>query len=196
MPRVSREQTEQNRTLIEAASMRLLKERGINGVSVADIMTEAGMTHGGFYGHFDSKDELVAHACEQAFERSNTMWQSFLDEGGTEDQLVASLAKDYLAPRQRDDPGSGCPIVAFASDVSREGADKPVRKTYTTGIRGLVDILASFGQARRSKKAQSKALARMAMLVGAVAISRATAGDPMSDDILEAALKHVSLRAD
>ena len=76
MPRVSREQTDKNRLLIEAASARLFKEHGFDGVSVADIMASAGLTHGGFYGHFESKDELAALACAKAFEESAARWRS------------------------------------------------------------------------------------------------------------------------
>ena len=78
MPRVSKEQTDRNRLLIEAASARLFKERGLNGVSVTDIMASAGLTHGGFYGHFESKDELAAVACERAFGESVVRWRALV----------------------------------------------------------------------------------------------------------------------
>ena len=80
MPRVSREQTDINRLAIEDASSRLFREQGIKAVSVADLMAAAGLTHGGFYGHFESKDALAAVACAKAFEQSAGRWEKRLDD--------------------------------------------------------------------------------------------------------------------
>ncbi len=144
MPRVSREQTDKNRLLIEAASARLFKERGINGVSVADIMASAGLTHGGFYGHFESKDELAAIACAQAFDESTERWRSLTQGGADEQARVDALAKHYLSASQRDDPGFGCTAAGLAVDVGREAGDKPIRGAYTHGIKTMLDIVTSF----------------------------------------------------
>jgi TetR/AcrR family transcriptional repressor of nem operon len=187
MPRVSREQTDKNRLLIEAASARLFREHGLNGVSVADIMASAGLTHGGFYGHFESKDELAALACAQAFGESAARWKSFIEDGTDEQALVDALAKHYLSARQRDEPGFGCPAVGLAIDVSREAAAKPIHSVYTRGIKTMIDILVSFSRTRQSKKVRQRALARLSMLVGAVTLARAVRGDPLSDEILVAA---------
>jgi TetR/AcrR family transcriptional repressor of nem operon len=187
MPRVSREQTDKNRLLIEAASARLFREHGLNGVSVADIMASAGLTHGGFYGHFESKDELAALACAQAFGESAARWKSFIEDGADEQALVDALAKHYLSARQRDEPGFGCPAVGLAIDVSREAAVKPIHSVYTRGIKTMIDILVSFSRTRQSKKVRQRALARLSMLVGAVTLARAVRGDPLSDEILVAA---------
>src|ERR1700754_4029738 len=128
MPRVSREQADKNRAVIEAASARLFKERGLNGVSVADVMASAGLTHGGFYGHFESKDELAAIACAQAFEESVTRWRALTQDtqGAGEQALVDALAKHYLSPTQRAQPGLSCAAAGLAVDVGREAADKPI----------------------------------------------------------------------
>jgi TetR/AcrR family transcriptional repressor of nem operon len=184
MPRVSREQTDKNRLLIEAASARLFKERGLNGVSVADIMASAGLTHGGFYGHFESKDELAAVACAHAFELSTTRWRALVDEGADEQTLVDALAKHYLSARQRDDPGFGCAAAGLAVDVGRESEEKPIRSVYTRGIMSMIDFLSSFSRTRQSKKARQRAIARLSMLVGALTLARAVRDDPLSDEIL------------
>jgi TetR/AcrR family transcriptional repressor of nem operon len=193
MPRVSREQTDKNRLAIEAASVRLFKEHGINGVSVSDIMASAGLTHGGFYGHFESKDELAAIACTQSFEQSVTRWQSFARDDLDEAGRVAALADHYLSELQRDEPGLGCPITGLAADAGREPDDKPVRKSYATGLKSLIDVLMSFSRARQSKAVRERALVRMSTLVGALTLARAVRGDPLSDEILAAARD--SLRA-
>jgi len=187
MPRVSREQTDKNRVLIEAASVRLFKEHGFNGVSVADIMASAGLTHGGVYGHLASKDELVAIACAKAFEESIGRWKSFVKEGATEQALLDALAKHYLSAQMRDAPGFGCPANSLAADVGREDAVKPVRSVYTRGIKGLADVLMSFSRARQTKKIRQRALAHLSMLIGAVTLARAVRDDPLSDEILASA---------
>ncbi|MFC0397699.1 TetR/AcrR family transcriptional regulator [Paraburkholderia rhizosphaerae] len=187
MPRVSREQADKNRAVIEAASARLFKEHGLNGVSVADIMATAGLTHGGFYGHFESKDELAAIACAQAFDESVTRWRSLIKDSADERSLVDALAKHYLSPTQRDRPGLSCAAAGFAVDVSREAADKPIRGTYLRGIRSMIDVLMSFSSARRSKKVRQRAIARLSMLIGAMTLARAVSDDPLSDEILASA---------
>jgi TetR/AcrR family transcriptional repressor of nem operon len=191
MPRVSREQTDKNRQLIEAASVHLFKERGLNGVSVADIMANAGLTHGGFYGHFESKDELAAIACERAFGESAARWKA-LFKGDTDEQaFVDALAKHYLSTTQRDQPGNGCPAIGLAADVSREDPTKPVRGVYARGVKSMLGVLTSFAGPRPSKKASQRAIARLSMLVGAVTLARAMRGDPLSDEILAAAREYL-----
>ncbi|CAB3762217.1 TetR family transcriptional regulator [Paraburkholderia humisilvae] len=187
MPRVSREQADKNRAVIEAASARLFKEHGLNGVSVVDIMATAGLTHGGFYGHFESKDELAAIACAQAFEESVTRWRALTRDGADEQSLIDALAKHYLNPAQRDRPGLSCAAAGFAVDVGREAADKPIRGAYLRGIRSMIDVLMSFSSARRSRKVRQRAIARLSMLIGALTLARAVRDDPLSDEILASA---------
>ncbi|HEY3600009.1 MAG TPA: TetR/AcrR family transcriptional regulator [Paraburkholderia sp.] len=185
MPRVSREQTDKNRLLIEAESVRLFKERGLNGVSVADIMASAGLTHGGFYGHFESKDELAAIACAQAFEESTARWHSLIKDGADEQAHVDALAKHYLSRRQRDDPSVSCAAAGLAVDVGREAGDKPIRRIYTRGVKAMIDTIMSFSHSRQSKKVRQRAIARLSMLVGALTLARAVRDDPLSDEILK-----------
>jgi TetR/AcrR family transcriptional repressor of nem operon len=194
MPRVSREQTDRNRLAIEAASAQLFKQHGFNGVSVSDIMASAGLTHGGFYGHFESKDELAAIACTQAFEQSVARWQALNAGQLDEAALIGALADHYLNARQCDEPGLSCPATALATDVARESETKPVRKIYTNGVKALIGVIASFSKTRQTKAARQRTLTRMATLVGALTLARAVRGDPLSDEILTAAREQ--LRAD
>lgn len=186
MPRVSREQTHKNRAAIEEVSARLFREQGLNGVSVPQLMAAAGLTHGAFYGHFESKDELAAIACEQAFDQSAKRRVKRTE--GKQDRKTAlkALTDNYLSARHRDDAGHGCPAVAFAGDVARESDDKPVRTAYLAGVKRMADGLASLSDAESTSARRKQSLIQMASMVGALTLARATKGDPISDEILAA----------
>ena len=141
MPRVSKAEAEKNRAIIEQVSSRLFREQGFHGISVADLMGAAGLTHGGFYGHFESKDALAAIACTRAFEESEGRWRKRVGEAPDHAAALASLIDGYLSARNRNNAGTGCPVPALASDVARESDDKPVRAAFHEGLEGLVDIL-------------------------------------------------------
>jgi TetR/AcrR family transcriptional repressor of nem operon len=188
MPRVSREQAEKNHELIEEVSARLFKERGFSGVSVADLMATAGLTHGGFYGHFASKDELAAAACARSFGQTTLRWQQKAQEPCAEGEKGARLAKffdDYLSSANVNK--SSCPAVSFSSDVAREPDDKPVRRTYAVGLEGMAGALEQMSPAREPGLKRQQALAQLSTLIGAMTLARATRGDPLSDEILLAA---------
>jgi len=187
MARVSREQAEKNRETIEQVSSRLFRERGLNGVSVADLMADAGLTHGGFYGHFSSKDALAAQACRRAFEEASRRWTRRIGRAGGERQaMLANIVEPYLTPAHRNHPGDGCAAAALAGDVAREPADKPVRQAYIQGIKTLADLLMQAAPQDDAGEKRDTALAQMATMAGAIMLSRATAGDPLSDEILAA----------
>jgi TetR/AcrR family transcriptional repressor of nem operon len=186
MPRVSREQTDKNRIAIEEASSRLFREQGLHQVSVAELMGAAGLTHGGFYGHFESKDALAAAACATGCAQSERRWQRRLAESGSLQEAHAGLVEHYLGPRHRDHPGQGCTVSALAADVAREGPEKPVHAVYLEGARALLARLYQVGEASEEGARRQAALVEMATLVGALTLARATAGDPLSEDILDA----------
>lgn len=188
MPRVSRAQTEQNREQILDVAARLFRERGFEGVSVADLMAEAGLTHGGFYGHFASKEALAAQACTRAIEQSSARWDKIAQDQPDPEKALREIIESYLSERHRDQAGLGCPGAALAADVGREPNAPEVRAAYAAGVRRRVDTLCALGPRTGSKKARRKqALATCATLVGAVLLARATKGDPISEEILEAA---------
>jgi TetR/AcrR family transcriptional repressor of nem operon len=186
MPRVSREQTDKNRTAIEEASSRLFREQGLNQVSVAELMGAAGLTHGGFYGHFESKDALAATACATGIAQSAKRWQRVLSDSGSLPNAHASLVEHYLGARHRDHPGQGCTVAALAADVAREAPAKPVHAAYLEGVRALLARLYQVNQESEEGARRQAALVEMATLVGAVTLARATVGDPLSEDILDA----------
>jgi TetR/AcrR family transcriptional repressor of nem operon len=186
MPRVSRAQTDKNRAAIELVAARLLLEQGIDGVSVAKLMGAAGLTHGGFYGHFDSKESLTAIACGKAFEQSEKRRKEKIDGAATPRAALSEITDTYLRSEHRDQPGNGCPVSALASDIAREAADKPVRVVYLNGVKQMLASLTKLSADVGSTDAEQSALQRMVMLVGALTLARATAGDPVSDAFLDA----------
>jgi TetR/AcrR family transcriptional repressor of nem operon len=187
MPRVSREQAQSNRVAITAAAARLFREHGINGVSVAELMGAAGLTHGGFYGQFRSKEDLAGEACALAFGRSVDRWQRRVVDAADSPSARAALVDSYLSPQARANPGTACPASSLAGDVSRESPDAPVRAAYLAGVEELTRVLASVQAARDPAAARLQGLADFATMVGALMMSRATAGHEISDEILQAA---------
>jgi TetR/AcrR family transcriptional repressor of nem operon len=187
MPRVSKEQTELNRSAIENASARLFREKGLNGVSVADLMAAAGLTHGGFYGHFSSKDELAAVACARAFEQSSARWAARVKDQPDDAAARKALIEAYLAPQNLHDAGNGCPAMTLAGDVAREAPGKPVRAAYLAGMSELVEILAAFTPSTDAGQRRQAALAQWSTMVGAMTLARATADSAIANEILAAA---------
>lgn len=190
MARASRAVADQHRTAIEEASARLFRQHGLHGVSVAQVMAEAGLTHGGFYGHFASKDELAAVACARAFSSSAARWeQKITQAGGDRHAARQALVTSYLNEMHRDAPGHGCPASALVTDVAREPADKPVRQAYLDGVKQLLAAWKATAPdaSADDTAAHRAALLEMATLVGAITLARATAGDVISDEILDAA---------
>src|SRR4051794_29888485 len=135
--KVSREQAARNRERIVETAAQLFRERGFEGIGVADLMKEAGLTHGGFYGHFSSKEDLIAEASARVLTRSFELF-SKVAERAPEDPLPA-IASAYLSSRHRDKPGEGCLFASLGSDVSRQG--RTVRRAVTDHLRSAVDLL-------------------------------------------------------
>lgn len=186
MPRVSKEQAGLNRQAIETASTRLFKERGFSGVSVADLMSAAGLTHGGFYGHFASKDELAAVACANAFGQSAERWAKRIAGASDEKAALRSIIDHYLSPKTLQDAGNGCPGASLAADVAREPDDKPVHAAFQAGTAELVEILATLAPGDADQR-RTTALTQWCTMVGAAVLARATRGDPIADELLAAA---------
>jgi TetR/AcrR family transcriptional repressor of nem operon len=186
MPRVSRAEAEKNRGAIEQASSRLFRELGLQA-SLKDVMGAAGLTHGGFYGHFGSKDELVAAACASAFTASVERWRKKGAQSKDRCSARAALIESYLTPHKRSSMGTGCPLSALSIDVAREPDDKPVRKTFREGLEQLVGILAGLQPASSAGNSRDKALAELSTLVGAMVLARATMGHELSDAFMNAA---------
>jgi TetR/AcrR family transcriptional repressor of nem operon len=180
--RVTREKATETRERILDAASGLFRAKGFGGIGVADIMKAADLTHGGFYGHFASKDDLVAEASRRSMARAATNWARIVADAP--DKPYAALLAHYLSPSHRDEPGKGCAFAALATDAGRSGS--AVRKAFAEGLQPLLDILANalpgFSKASRRRKA----VAAMAALVGALTLARAVDDEALSNEILEA----------
>jgi TetR/AcrR family transcriptional repressor of nem operon len=176
---VTREQAEINREKILEVAGTLFRERGYDGIGVVDIMKRAGLTHGGFYGHFASKDGLAAEITSHVLGRER--WLERLT--GSPNPSLSDVVRKYLTPRHRDDAGHGCLLAALGADVARQ--PRSVRHAFTEGLRGRLDALAHVLPGRAAAR-RRKALATMAGLVGALVLSRAVDDPELSNEILDA----------
>jgi TetR/AcrR family transcriptional repressor of nem operon len=181
--RVSRQKAAENRERIIDAAGALFREKGFNGIGVADIMKAVDLTHGGFYGHFASKDDLVAQASQQAMARAATNWRKVTADAPRNPYL--SLLNHYLSPRHRDDPGHGCAFAALSGDAARCG--KPVRAAFGSGLEPLIEVVTNAIPGRSKAARRRKAIAAVAELVGALTLARAVDDKALSDEILAAA---------
>lgn len=147
-----------------------------------DLMKEAGVTHGGFYGHFSSKDDLIAEASARALTRSLALLSN-LPERASGDPLSA-VAGAYLTSKHRDDPGAGCLLAALGSDVSRQGP--AARRAVTDHMRSAVELLAKLVPRKSKAARRRRAISAYATLVGAMVLARAVDDRALSQEILDA----------
>ncbi|UWF47093.1 TetR/AcrR family transcriptional regulator [Pseudomonas sp. N3-W] len=192
MPRVSRAQADLNRETIVDAATRLFRERGLHGISVIDVMAAAGLTHGGFYGHFESKEALAREAGGRAFQQSGERWNAWIAESADKNSARRALIEPYLSAASRDNPGASCPVVAFAGDMCHEAAGSGLRQTFNEGLDRLLQTFGSLMQTGDAAQDRQQALVQFSLMVGALTLARATQGEPLSDEILEAALKFLT----
>lgn len=190
MARVSRKEADQHRIDVIKAASRLIPERGIDGVSVPALMAEAGLTHGAFYGHFPSKEALVVAACKEAFAEKQKYYDDLVTRyGGDGDAARAVFIKRYTRPSHRDARADGCPMAALCGDIARPERKGAIRSAFSTGIGSLVERLATVLARKRKKPSRDEVLSTVSTLVGALVLSRATEGDPISDEFLASARK-------
>lgn len=183
--RVTRKQAAAHREEILEVAGTLFRKHGFGGIGVAEIMKHAGLTHGGFYGHFDSKEDLAAEITSRVLGRDG--WLQRIT--GTEHPSLGDVVHSYLSPRHRDDAGHGCLFAALGSDVVRQ--PRSVRRAFTEGLRVRVDALRQLVPGRSAARRQ-KALATLSGLVGALILSRAVDDPKLSEEILEAAAASLS----
>ena len=185
--RVTREQAAENRARIVEVASELFREKGFDGIGVADLMSAAGLTHGGFYGHFKSKDDLAAEACVHAVQGSAENWVKLVDKSADPLQAVIN---QYLSEKHRDAPGKGCLFASLGADAARESGS--IRRAFTDGLNALVDILMKVLPRRPKAVQRQQALAMMAQMVGAVVLARAVDDAKLSKEILNAAAAQLS----
>ena len=180
--RVTREQAAENRDRVLETAARLFRERGFGGVGVAELMNEAGLTHGGFYGQFESKDDLKAQACEQAAARTLQRWRDAAAKAP--ENGLAALVAAYVTPSHRDHPGTGCVVAALGEDARREGPK--VRHAVSDAARSLLDTLVEVAPGKTRAQRRQRAAVTLASMVGAIVLARAVDDEGLSNEILRA----------
>jgi TetR/AcrR family transcriptional repressor of nem operon len=180
--KVSREQVALNRERIVETAARLFREKGYDGIGVADLMKSAGLTHGGFYGHFESKEDLLAAAAAHALQKSVARWEGYVAEG--RDTALEKIGDGYLTLQHRDHPEKGCSVTALGADVARLGP-KP-RHAMTEGARGQLAVLEQLMPGADAAAQRKQALATYASMIGAIVLSRAVDDEALAVEILDA----------
>ena len=174
--RISKEQAAENRERVVEAASGLFRERGFDGVAVADLMRAAGFTHGGFYNHFPTKEALSAEALSRAFEEMAGVRAKAAD--------MPEMLSGYLSKAARRAPGKTCPAAALAGDVARQPA--PIREAFADGVAGMIE---NFADQIEGPDARARATVLLAQMVGGLMLSRGVPDDhPLADGILKAVL--------
>ncbi|MEW6149078.1 MAG: TetR/AcrR family transcriptional regulator [Bradyrhizobium sp.] len=168
--------------IVRKASVRL-REKGAHGIGVADLMKEAGLTHGGFYAHFDSREALVIEAFGYAMDRSMEHWRKITGEVSPEKRL-ALIAEAYLSALHRDNPGHGCSIPALGAEIARESPK--TRKAFAGKLEEMIERLADCVPNQPRKAARKQAIATLATMAGTMLLARIAGSGELSDEVLKA----------
>jgi TetR/AcrR family transcriptional regulator, transcriptional repressor for nem operon len=190
--RVSREQADKNREHVIDVASRLFRERGFEGIGVADLMKEAGLTHGGFYGQFKSKEDLKVQASRRALSRNKDRWAEVLAE--TPSEKLAALARFYLSDAHRDRRGEGCALAALGGDAPRYGPE--LQAAFKDGIEGYLELLDGIMSASSGEKRRDKTIVALSTMVGALVLSRAVGDEALSQKILSAAADEIAAKSE
>ena len=177
-------QKQRSREAIAASAAALLRERGIKESSVMDVMRGAGLTVGGFYSHYGSKEELFVETLRNA---ATSNWENLLScaKGDSPRVRALSVVRQYLSRNHRDNKETGCLLPSTAPEVARQG--EPYRSALERELSGFVSSFAKMIDA--GIESREKALGLIALMYGALSLSRAVAGKRLSDDFLEAGRK-------
>src|ERR1700716_3203119 len=181
--RYSREhKLETHARIVKKASVRL-REKGAHGIGVADLMKDAGLTHGGVYAHFDSREALVIEAFAHAMDRGTERWRKLAEQTPPEKRL-ATIVDSYLTTLHRDDPGRGCAIPTLGAEIARESPR--TRKAFAAKLEQMIDMLAAQIPEVPRKAARKQAVAAIATMMGTLVLARIAGSGEFSDEILGA----------
>jgi TetR/AcrR family transcriptional repressor of nem operon len=181
---LSKAHKEQTRRRVVQTAARAFRSQGIKGVGVAEVMRQAGLTQGGFYAHFDSKDALVAAACAEGFhESSSPLLAAMQDaEPGT---AVATYIRGYLSRSHRDHPETGCVIASLGQEIVRGSPE--TRHAFTRALASYITKLAQFTEGESEQAREDAMYVLVSGAAGALLMSRAVDDPALSDRILRAA---------
>jgi TetR/AcrR family transcriptional repressor of nem operon len=190
--RVSRAQAEENRrTVIEAAG-RLFRERGFEGVGLNDLMGAAGLTQGGFYKQFKSKDDLAAQACDRVLADSTERLTHLVESSG--ENALATIISGYLSAEHRDQIADGCIFPALGPDAARHSP--ALIRSFETGIRSYLEVIDLAMQASSAQEAERDPAVVLSTMVGALVLSRLAEDETLSNRILNSAISSLLHRND
>ena len=181
--RVSRAKAAENRERVIKVASRLFRERGFDGVGVDTVMAGAGLTHGGFYNSFDSKQTLAVEACKHAMAESAKKWAATLN-AAPDNPLGAWVAR-YLSRDHCSNAGNGCVFAALAADARRQG--RAVKRVFAAGLRASIEQMMAVIPGSSLARKRERALAIFATLVGAMVLARTVDDPAFSEEILRAA---------
>jgi AcrR family transcriptional regulator len=165
--------------IVDVASKRFRKE-GVEAVGLAGLMADAGLTHGGFYAHFKSKEDLVREAVSDAFGQTNAAFEGALREN---EDGFAIIVRGYLRPEHRDHPELGCAAATLAAEIARHS--EPTREAFTDRLNGLIDLVEAQLPASPSDRRHKCATAVVALMMGALQLARTETDAARSAEILE-----------
>ena len=177
--------------IVKKASVRL-REKGAHGIGVADLMKEAGLTHGGFYAHFDSREALVIEAFAYAMDRSNERWRKIAEQTPP-DKRLATIVETYLTPVHRDDPGHGCAVPSLGAEIARESPK--TRRAFAAKLEQMIDTMADQIPDVPRKTARRRAIAALATMMGTLVLARVAGSGEFSEEVLGAGREAVLGRA-
>ena len=173
--------TQTHARIVKRASVKL-REKGAHGIGVADLMKEAGLTHGGFYAHFDSRDALVIEAFTHAMDRSTEHWQK-QTEAAPEERRLSTIVNSYLSTLHRDNPGQGCAVPTLGAEIARESTK--TRRAFAARMQQMIEMLAKQFHGVPPKTARKQAMAAMATMMGSLVMARIAGTSELSDEILK-----------
>jgi TetR/AcrR family transcriptional repressor of nem operon len=183
--RKSRQETAETRQrIVEAASVEF-RQNGIDGTGLTGLMAAAGLTHGGFYRHFESKDQVVAQACEVAVDTLVSELEAFAEGGGL-DAVVSA----YLSTAHRDALQTGCPYAALGCELARSNDE--VKAVATSGLERVIELLAAQSSPQEGDAARARAIVAFCTMMGALTLSRLVSRPALSAEILESACAHLT----
>ncbi len=189
--KVSKLQAAENRERVLDVAGKLFREHGFDGIGVADLMKQAGLTHGGFYGQFDSKENLMLEALTRAFEDNIQNWSQVAKQAERQEigSALKAITTAYLSKAHRDQPSIGCVMASLGVDVARQ--TPTVRDHLTSGFRAFVNAMTQLFPQKSAEVQHEKALALTASLVGGLILARAVNDEALSEEIMKAVAKNI-----
>jgi TetR/AcrR family transcriptional regulator, transcriptional repressor for nem operon len=189
--RVSKAKAAQNRERILTSAARLFRQHGIAATGVDSITDDAGLTHGGLYSQFGSKEAIAAEAIRFALARGKRVWQRALERHPGKRALPA-IVDGYLSRAHRDAPGTGCVVAALGTDIARQ--PRRVREAFTRVIKDDLEFLSRLMPADGKERRYEDAIVAFASMAGALILARAVSDEALSDLILKSTARRVTRR--